>query len=176
MELPDEDIKATWTQIKKKYKEDVAQEALCQALEKASRGEVEKPLHYAAVSASNIAKDQRKRQAYVLAYQEALSGKRLDWEPEREGTEKDSSVVYKKLPLPAPRGSWDQPALLEVLELLREMALDPAGQLLLRQARGERVRITRSQESKVRAWLREKLKAERRESEDLRSTAVEPYT
>ena len=160
MELTNEDIKAIWAQREKKYGEDVAQEALCQTLEKARKGEVEKPLHYAAVSASNIAKDQDKRQDYALAYQKAISGERLEWEPAREETDKGSAVVYKKLPVPAPRSCWDQPDLLEVLELLRLVALDSTGQLLIRQACGEKVKINPGQESKVRARLREKLKAE----------------
>lgn len=56
-------IQETWKRMAKRFGEDgedVAQEALCQALEKATRGTVEKPLHYAAKSAWRIAKDERK--------------------------------------------------------------------------------------------------------------------
>ena len=77
-----QEIQDTWAQIKRRYGEDVAQDLLYQAFEKASRGKVEKPLHYAAVSALHIAIDQDKRQANTLAYYKALSGKRLAWEPE----------------------------------------------------------------------------------------------
>jgi hypothetical protein len=75
----------------------VAQDLLYQAFEKASRGKVEKPLHYAAVSALHIAIDRDKRQANTLAYHKALSGKRLDWEPEYGKADKASAVVFKKI-------------------------------------------------------------------------------
>ena len=142
--------------------EDVAQEALCQAFEKARSGKVTKPLRYAAKSAKNIAKDLRRRQRYARAYQQALSAERLEWEPEGEQKQQGSSVVYKKLPIALPRGQWEQPDLMEVLQLLREIVLDSIGHLLIREAAGKRVEMTPHQESKFRARLRQKVNAEKR--------------
>jgi hypothetical protein len=85
------------------------------------------------------------------------------------------SVEFKKVPLVAPLTHCEQPNLTEVLELLREVALDSTGHLLIRQACGERVEITPSQESKLKARLREKLKAQKQESKDPRLMALEPY-
>jgi DNA-directed RNA polymerase specialized sigma24 family protein len=177
-DLINQKIQETWMRIAKRFGqdgEDVAQEALCQLFKKASQGKVEKPLQYAAKSAKNIARDLQRRQGYALAYQQARSGEWLGWEPEGEQTQQGSSAVVKKLPIAAPRSQWDQPDLMEVLQLLREMVLDSTGHLLIREACGERLEMTSHQESKFRVRLRQKVKAEKREYEDSHLIALEPY-
>jgi hypothetical protein len=56
----------------------------------------------------------------ALAYHKALSGKRLNWEPEYGKADKASSVVFKKFPIPAPHLSWDIASQVEARELLRD--------------------------------------------------------
>jgi DNA-directed RNA polymerase specialized sigma24 family protein len=166
--VTDQEVLDTWVKIANKHGEDVAQESLCQAFQKAKRGAVEKPLHYAAASANHIAKDERRRRVYALAYQRLLSGMRLDWEPEIRETDVPPLVMYtktrvpklKKTPNISLRETRTPANQVEAKELLREVEHDPMGKLLIRQTLGENVRINPTEASRARARLRRMREAE----------------
>lgn len=157
IELTEQKIRDTRTSIAGKYDEDVAQEALCQAFEKAKQGKVEKPLHYAAKSAYRIAKDERRHDRYILAYHLALSDVGLGWKPERRETDEAPFVEFQKTPIPESHIYWNLADQVEAKELLSEVKRDPGGLRLIRQTLGYDEKISPSQASKVRARLRQRL-------------------
>jgi DNA-directed RNA polymerase specialized sigma24 family protein len=149
IDLINQKIQDTWKQIECKYGEDIAQEALCQAFEKAAQGKVEKPLHYAAKSARRIAKDEGKRQRFLREYHVPLSAVGLDWvEPERDETDEALIVEFQKTP-PEAHIYWDPVSHIETLRRAREIDHDPGVRRLISQTDGESVRISASQASKV---------------------------
>jgi DNA-directed RNA polymerase specialized sigma24 family protein len=160
-ELINGEIDSTWRQMAKKYGEDVAQEAMCQAFEKASRSEVNKPLHYAAVSAKYIAWDEWRRRVSALLYQRALSD---TWSKNgAASSEADNAPLItfkktrtprlKKLPHMSFRDDRNPESQVEAKELLREIEQEPSGLRLIRQALGEHVKVSASQASRVRARM-----------------------
>ncbi len=158
-ELTDEEIKSTWNQIARKYGDDIAQEALCQAFAKAAQGKVEKPLHYAAKSARQIAIDEGKRERFLRKYHVPLSDVGLDWvEPERDETDE---APFEKFQEASPEGriDWDPVSHVEALRLAREIDHDPSLRRLISQTDGENVKISASQVSKARARLRKRILA-----------------
>jgi len=166
IELINQEIHNTWKGIANAKRfgqdaEDVAQEALCQAFEKASRGEVDKPLHYAAVSAKYIAWDEWRRRANALLYQIALSDA---WSKnEGESSEMDDARLMtfkkartpkmKKLPRMSFRDDRNPAGQVEAKQLLRAIEQEPSGRRLICQAQGEHVKINPSQASRARARL-----------------------
>jgi DNA-directed RNA polymerase specialized sigma24 family protein len=161
VELINQEINNTWKRMAKNYGEDVAQEALCQAFEKASRGEVDKPLHYAAASAKHIAWDEWRRRVYALLYQRILSNTWSKSGAESSETDDSPLITFKKTRTPrlkkSPRMSFrddrNPASQVEAKELLREIELNSSGLRLIRQAGGEHVKISASQVSKARARL-----------------------
>jgi DNA-directed RNA polymerase specialized sigma24 family protein len=154
IELTHQKIRDTWTSIAGKHGEDVAQEALCQAFKKAKRGEVKKPLHYAAASARRIAIDEWRRRAYALLYQRALSDT-LSKEGAESAEMADAPLItfnartprLKKLPRTSLRDDRDPAGQVEAQELLSEVEHDPSGLRLIGHALGQDERISPSQAS-----------------------------
>ena len=161
IEAVNQKIHDTWKQIARKYGEDVAQETLCQAFEKAARGKVEKPLHYAAAAAWNVDKDECERERSFQKFRVALSHVR--WEkrvpPEENEADEPPFGKFQKTP-PEARIYRDPVSEVEAMRLARVIDYDPAGRRLINQTDGEGVKISPSQVSKARVRVLKRVLAE----------------
>jgi hypothetical protein len=187
-EFTDEEIKSTWTWMARKYGEDIAQEIFCQAFAKAKQNPLRYAAKSARYIATDERKRERNRQAYRVALsdvglgwweskrsgtdehkrqrflridQVVLSGVRWDdgVVPEDSETDEAPLMEFQKRS-PEARIYRDPVSEVEALRLWREIKHDPSLRRLIRQAGGEKVKISASQASKARARVLKRVLAE----------------